>query len=376
MARRGAADHEIIWKAPALQRPARLGDAFQQEFDAAADHLIHGLANGREVVRTPGRQLDVVVTHHPEVLGHPDAQLARTVHRAQRQDIIHAEDGVGPVAEFQQPDRRLSTVGVTECFRAPVVLRRQRYPGPRQCRAKAAFSVANRAGPRNPPDQGDALAAAAQHVLRDALASARVVAGHLVGRIAVDRAVDQHHRGLRRADLLQERRFRGSRHQHHPIDDALAQGARRRLVAPMLGVPDDHAPVLPCELYTGGLQHGGVKLIGQPGHDDPDGTGAAALDRPGGGIRLVLGLGQHAQHPLASLGPHPGVPTQHARDGGLRNAGEARHLVASERTLQTTRLSRSAAICSAVIPSRPPSTSSVCWPSTGGAAPYSMRVRE
>jgi hypothetical protein len=74
----------------------------EEELEGAPAYLALGDLVGREGRLRDGAEIDVVEAHDRHVLRHPAARLLERLHRAQGDDVVHADEGGGqgaPLAE-------------------------------------------------------------------------------------------------------------------------------------------------------------------------------------------------------------------------------------------------------------------------------------
>ena len=98
----GGADDEARVDADRLRRPRRILDPLEQQLGRDARAL--GRAEVDRGQRRPGelREGGVVHAHHRHVLRHVDMRIAQRHERARRDQVVGAEDRVGPRAPREQ----------------------------------------------------------------------------------------------------------------------------------------------------------------------------------------------------------------------------------------------------------------------------------
>ena len=289
------------------------------------------------------RDLLVVVAHQRDILGHLEAELGQRLHRAQRHQVVGAEDGGGRARLAHQRQRRLEAGA-----RHPVAVAHQRrvegQVGGGQRAAVALEPVLGGLHPGLAVDEADAGVAHRDQMLGGRMAAADL-AGHDGGQaVALVMAVQQHHRQL--GVVGQHRRQRHLPGEDGRVDDAQqhrvgAQCRDRRglLVGIAAGDDDaDQAVVLPGRVARAvdadHRMRAGRDLVDQIADQaaPQPRCRAGAGDRLGGGLlaprQPVAQLHRHAEHAAARLGrqPRAGHVVEHHRHGGLGHAGGLGHI--------------------------------------------------
>jgi hypothetical protein len=287
--------------------PVTLPTLVQEQLGRTPAELLPRLAHRAQRHGSRRGEVDVVISHDGELVGHPDPVAHHLLEHPERQQVVgaHRRGGTPGRRQADDPGRGLPPAGDTELAGGQDGQLRVGDLAHRRLHARVALPDLRQGGV--PADEGDPAVAALEQVL-----GGQPPAEDVVGRdgalVRVRRAsVDEDHRDAAVAECVQlwgQLGGRGDEDAVHPLLGEQAQ-VRGLLLRAVVGVAQDHREAGRVDDVLDPAGDVGEEGVGHVEHHQADGAAGAraqltcrlVADEAEGGDRVEdLGPGGFADH--------------------------------------------------------------------------------
>ena len=293
------------------------GRVGEDRLDGAGAHLVDRHVDRGERGRDVLGDRDVVEARQREVAGHVQARLADRTEGADGHRVVGREDGRWPVGEGQQ--RRGG--GVARLL-GEVAADHERGVGVEAALGdRAAVARQPRLRVRvdgGAADEGDPAMPEAGKVADHRGSALLVVDRH--GRVARERAAEEHHREVGRKVGPQHVGLDVGRHHHEPIDAADERPERGdQLVGAVVDRRQERVVAMGADGALDAADDLRVELTVEVRQQHPDGLGGAGGQAPRGAVGDVAEVPGRLHETAARALPHRAARVEHARHGRDRD---------------------------------------------------------